>query len=328
MQSMLKVGRAIFLGLLLLLLAVGESLAQPAEPFRIRNLNPLVAIFGLPAWETVNSGTAFGATVEVGNHYRLSRRGNDVLVLDGETLRTTLAFTHGFAERWAVGAELPHYQLSGGVLDDLIDGWHSAFGMPDGGRNNRPEDELLFLIGDQAGVFFELDRRQRGFGDVQLKLARAIGPDQGFVVQGTVKVPTGDEGMLAGSGSADWSLTLLRSRELRLGNRPAGFFWGAGLLRAGEPEPIDFAAETLVYTGVVGGSWEIRPRFGVKAQLDFHSPFFNTPLEELGENAIQATVGGWFRANERSVIEFALVEDLEVSTAPDVVLHVAARWLW
>ena len=94
----------------------------------------------------------------------------------------------------------------------------------------------------------------------------------------------------------------------------------------GEAERIEFEAESAVYTASWAGDGRSGARAGLKAQLDFHSPFFNTPLEEIGEKAIQATFGGWIRPNERAHFEFAIVEDLEVSTAPDVVLHIAAHW--
>ena len=51
---------------------------------------------------------------------------------------------------------------------------------------------------------------QSGIGDAQVKFARLIGRDQGFVVQASVKLPTGDEDALFGSGSGDWALTLLQ----------------------------------------------------------------------------------------------------------------------
>ena len=79
--------------------------AQLAEPAHVRNLNPLVAVFGLPAWDTVPIGTRFGVTAEVANHYRFSQEANERLMLDGETMRTTLAFTHGFASGWSLGFE-------------------------------------------------------------------------------------------------------------------------------------------------------------------------------------------------------------------------------
>jgi hypothetical protein len=308
--------------------AAHPAAAQLSEPLEIRNLNPLIAIFGLPAWNTVSPGNRFGATVDVANHYRLSQRNGEVLILDGETVRTSLSFAHGFGNGWSVGADMPFFRVGGGVLDDLIDGWHSAFALPDGGRNNRGDGELLFHMSEARGAFFRLENPQSGLGDVQLKLAHTIGANDGFVVQAAVKLPTGDEAMLAGSGSTDWSLTLLRARSLTARRRPAGYYWGIGLLRAGEPDLIRFDADEWVYTAILGGSWKPWRRFGLKAQLDYHTPFFNSTLEEIGEAAIQASFGAWRDRGEHATLEFAIVEDLEVSTAPDVVLQVAARWQW
>lgn len=302
--------------------------AQHAVPLQIRNLNPAVAIFGLPAWDVPFDGTEVAATLEVANHYRFSTRGNDRLILDGETVRTTVAFSHGFANGWSIGAELPYYRIGGGVLDDLIDGWHSAFGLPDGGRNARPEGELLFELADANGAFLAFATPQSGIGDVQLKAARSIGRDGGFVVQGIVKLATGDADVLMGSGSVDVAVTLLRARELAGRRRAASYYWGLGVVHVGDPDRIAFPAEDWAYTAILGGTWQPWPKFGLKAQLDFHSAFYDTPLEELGEDAIQVTFGAWRPAGRRGTLEFALVEDLEVSTAPDVVVQVAAKWRW
>jgi hypothetical protein len=306
----------------------GSVRAQLAEPLHVRNLNPLVAVFGLPAWDTVPIGTRLGITTEVANHYRFSLAENEFLMLDGETVRTTFAATHGFASGWSLGIEVPYYHVGGGVLDDVIDGWHSAFSMPDGGRNARPEGELLYRFGELPSASFELTEPQSGIGDTQLKFARLIGRDQGFVVQASVELPTGEEGMLAGSGATDWALTVLRTRPLLARRRAAGYFWGVGLVRAGDPELIGFESEEWVPTGVVGGSWQVLPEWGLKGQLDVHGAFYESPLEELGETAIQATAGAWRRIGQRGQIDLAVVEDLNVSTAPDVVLQVAVAWLW
>jgi hypothetical protein len=186
----------------------------------------------------------------------------------------------------------------------------------------------LFRLGDRNGEFFVLDQPRSAVGDVQLKLARVIGRDRPLIVQATAKVPTGDANSLTGSGSADWAITLLRSQPLLGRRRPASYFFGVGAVRVGDPERIRFDAETWVYTAVVGGTWQPWPKFGLKAQLDLHSAFFDTPLEELGESAIQATFGAWRSVGRRGTLEFAVVEDLEVSTAPDVVLQATASWRW
>lgn len=316
------------LGLAALSAIPAPAAAQHAEPYRTRNLSPLVSIFGVPVWRTRGEDPSFTVTSELANHYRLSRRGDEVLILDGETWRNGLDVQLPFGERWFVGAEIAHYRVSGGVLDDVVDAWHSAFGMPDGGRDNRPEDALKFQLANADGVFYDLGDSAYGRGDTQLNIGRALGPDGRFVLTGTVKLATGDERMLAGSGSRDWAVTLMRRGETDVAGRPAGGYWGLGAVAAGEPERIEFAHNDVVPIAVVGGGWRVLPRFGVRAQLDLHGAFYETPLEELGQASAQATLGGWFDLGDGARIDFAVNEDLHVSTSPDVVLHAGLHWHW
>jgi hypothetical protein len=304
------------------------AFAQAAEPFHTRNLSPPLTIFGLPTWEAVTDRQVFTARSEIANHYRLQRRGGDVLILDGETLRINLFYSRPLGERWSVSVALPVVQQSGGVLDDVVDAWHSTFNMPDGGRNNRPEDELVFRMAASNQVFFALDDDERGLGDLQLSAARRFGADGRFVARAAVKIPTGEESMLAGSGASDWSITLLRAREGTWRGREAGYFWGAGWLMLGTPEVIAYPAKDYSVVGILGGGVQILPQFGFKVQIDVYSAMYDTQLEELGQTAVQATIGGWWEMSERSRLEFGVDEDLHVSTAPDVVLHLTARWSW
>ena len=97
---------------------------------------------------------------------------------------------------------------------------------------------------------------------------------------------------------------------------------------AGKPEGIAFAANRRVYTGILGGSWQALPKFSLKAQLDVHGPFFDTPLEEFGEVASLFTFAASRPVGRRSTLDFAIVEDVRVSTAPDVEFQLAAKWRW
>jgi len=265
-------------------------------------------------------------TTELANHYRLSARGPDRLILDGETLRTSLFVSRRLNERWSLSIEVPHYRLSGGVLDDVIDGWHSTFGLPDGGRNNRPEGLVEFEMSHNGDVFYALGEGATGFGDVQLGVALSIG--EFGVVGMTVKLPTGDDSMFAGSGSTDWALDFLRPRAVQLRNRAAGYFWGFGIIKVGEGPAVDYGQRDSGYFGVLGGTLGVTPRVGVRVQLDAHSAFYRSQLEEIGERGFQGSIGGWWKFGERGVLDFAFNEDLEVSTSPDIVLHLSARWQW
>ena len=99
-------------------------------------------------------------------------------------------------------------------------------------------------------------------------------------------------------------------------------------MHVGDPEVIEFRSESWVYTAILGGSWQRWPRFGLKAQLDVHAPFYESTLEEIGDTAVEATFGAWMQRRKDAQLEFALVEDLRVRTAPDVVLKIAAHWSW
>lgn len=306
----------------------GGAGAQETEPFRTRNLTPFIAVFGLPAWQLATVGHRFGLTSELANDYRLSSVGGDSLILDGETWRTSLQFSGRVNERWSYAVEVPYYEHSGGFLDNAIDAWHSTFHLPDGGRNARPNDVLLFRLADAGGVFYNLDERRQGLGDIQLSAARRVGNEGRYVLRATWKLPTGEIDELSGSGSSDVALTLLRPQRALFRARPAGYFWGVGGLGVGGAHRIRYPQRDLVLLGVLGGSFKPWPRTGLKVQLDVHTAFYDTPLPELGSTSTQIAFGGWRELGRRGVLEFAVDEDIAVSTAPDVAFHMGVHWVW
>ncbi|MFO7286652.1 MAG: DUF3187 family protein [Gammaproteobacteria bacterium] len=308
--------------------AAVPSQAEQTSPFRTRNLSPLVSIFGIPAWEAPSADERLraGVTMELANHYRLSQRGDEILALDGETWRTGLWFRLAVAERWTVAAELPFVRQSGGVLDDVIDAWHSAFNLPDGGRNRRAEGELTFLLAEGGAPFYSLRQSTGGLGDLLVSVGRALGPSGGTRLNATVKLPTGDESVLGGSGSTDIAFTLLYAADTSVGRLPAGYFVGIGGMWLGEPDYIRYDARRTSVLGIVGGSLKAWPRTGLKAQIELHGALYDSPLRELGEPGVQLTLGGWREIGRRAIVEFGVNEDLAVSTSPDVVLHVNLSW--
>ena len=112
----------------------------------------------------------------------------------------------------------------------------------------------------------------------------------------------------------DW-----RSREI-------GYYWGLGVIRLGDPEFLAARSEDWAVLGLLGGSWQPFEKIGLKAQLDFHSHFYDSDLNELGKDSIQASIGGWWAIDDRRTLSFAVNEDLVVRTAPDVSLHLDFSW--
>jgi hypothetical protein len=319
-----------FLVLVIGMLITGNTYAQQADPFRSRNLSPLVSVFGLPAWES-DLGvkhTEFSVVSEIGNHYQLGGKGKEELVLDGETWRTSLFYRSRLGEEWIVGVELPFYQHSGGFMDDVVDSWHSFFRLPDGNRNLRMEDQLRYLYKDNGITGYFLERRSTGMGDVQFSLSRQLGGTSGVLLKGTLKLPTGDADFLTGSGGTDFSLSAFRQNQAIFVGVPAGLYWGAGLMSINDSALFTDRHKDWVAFGTLGAGWSVRPKFGLKLQFDLHSKFYGSELDEMGKASIQVSMGGWWSLDESRRLNIAIGEDLVVSTAPDISIHVDFSWIF
>jgi hypothetical protein len=77
--------------------------------------------------------------------------------------------------------------------------------------------------------------------------------------------------------------------------------------------------------GVLGGALALGRRFGLKGQIDISSALYDSALEEIGQAPAQLTLGGWLDFRESMSFEFAVSEDLHVSTSPDVVIVLGLR---
>ena len=333
MQPFHRTVRRVLLSALTGAVLCGSSLSAAAdpltEPFRTRNLSPPMAIFGVPSWDMgldSEMPSRLALSWEMASYFRFVNAGPEQLIVDGETWRASLIYQRAVAGNWTIGAELPMVRQSGGVLDDVIDAWHNAFNLPDGRRNSRPEDELQMFYTDGSGPFYFLSQPDNGLGDLQLSAARSFGIRDEWLVKLTLKLPTGDDSLLAGSGAADLGVTFLRSGAGAWRSHPVGWFLGGSLLRIGQPESFPAQARDWVGIGMAGLSWQPFSRVGFKAQLDLHTAFYDSRLEELGDAAMQATLGGWWNVDERRTLTVAVIEDLIVRAAPDVVLRVNFSW--
>src|SRR4051812_13459628 len=71
---------------------------------------------------------------------------NSTVVIDAELWRTGITARTGLSPRTDLEVELPIVYASGGFADDLIEGWHSLLGLPDGGRDTRPNNEFAVHV--------------------------------------------------------------------------------------------------------------------------------------------------------------------------------------
>jgi hypothetical protein len=197
------------------LLAISHpSAAAEITPFNTFNQSPIVQIYGLPAPgraklldEGENEASLF---LDLANNSTQHRNSRESIVLDGETLRSTLAFSHGFTDSFEAGIELPIVSQSGGFMDGFIEGWHDFFHLPQGARPVQHRNQLQYRYQKDGTTRLDFSDRNTNIGDLRLTGATQLYReyDSAVALRALLKLPTGESSRLTGSGSTDVALWL------------------------------------------------------------------------------------------------------------------------
>jgi len=304
-------------------------------PFRTSNQSPLTRVFGLPSLgdaAVLDRGTKdLTLSLDWANFYADDSSARERLVLDGETYRLNLTGRWGVAGRLELGVEVPYYFQNGGILDNFIDGYHSIFGFPRGGRDQVPTGRLLLSYQRDGRERLRVDRNGSGIGDVRLtagrQLCRGAGDEPGAVaLRASLKLPTGESADLFGSGGTDFAAWLSANYGGRTGYGDWGVFGGAGFLGLSDGDFVPEQQRNAVLFGTLGAGWTPLRRLTLRVQFEGHTPFYrDSDLVEFDSASVQVVTGGTLSFTDRTALDIGVSEDLAVKTAPDVVFHFALR---
>ena len=321
--------RALCFGCAVLMLAPLATRAGE-DPLYAKNLSPLVGLLGLPsqrAADTVAGGAnTFALHSSIASHYVADGEGLENLNFDGETVRLALEWRYGLADDWELMLEVPWLDHSGGQLDSLIDNWHDFWGMSDGGRSQVPRDILEYRYSTpEAGFLLEDDAS--GLGDISLSLNHVFYRDDNSAASLALgyKFATGDEDDFLGSGSDDW-FTAARFSGDHLADLPLTWHGQIGYLRAGDADVLAARQEQNLWFLGVGVDWQVAQRWSLLAQLDAHAAPVDSAIAALGDDAVWLTVGARWRFARQWALDFSVIEDVRVETAPDVTFQASLRY--
>jgi len=323
--------------LLLLLLLCGPSalcFGFELQPLATRNLSPATLGFGLPALGAAQVLEPHAAQLQmtfdlVSNSVERTMA-DESLLFDGETYRLAISGDYAVGTDLELGIELPLVSHEGGFLDSFIEGWHDTFGLPQGIRNQRPRNQLDYSYSRQGGEGFDLQSHQAGLGDLSLRGAWQYWRDpaglRALALRASLKLPTGSAEKLTGSGSTDLAIWLSGEQRLGSGAGQIYIYGGGGGLFSSNGQLLSDQRRNLVGFMSLGCGWQPWQTLGLQLQFDGHSPFYSqSKLRELNEFAGQLAIGGSLLLAEQTVLELAVVEDVVVGTAPDVVFHFGLR---
>ena len=302
--------------------------------FSTSDQNPFIQIYSIPSPAAQpppaprHWSWRFGFDL-TSNAITEARPPGQMVVMDGETYRTSIALDYGLSERLAVGIAVPLVAHSGGFMDGFVQDWHDLFGLSNGRREEFEDNSLDYSYAENGVELFALRDRDRGLGDVRLTadwdLQGAPDATRNLVLRSGLKLPTGSSKALRGSGSTDLSLQLLSNDRQTLAGWGMTLSWMIGGLWLGEGDVLEPLREDLVAIGSIGISRPVWRSLSARLQLDGHSAFYDSALRPLGASSIQLTFGGSVALARAQRIDFAMVQNLFTDTTPDLGIHLAWR---
>lgn len=305
------------------------SAPAAADPFPARDLNPLLAGFGLPAALPARlSGETWtlAADLNWASVSLVQRAGSEQLIVDAETREARVTIGRAWSSGFAAQLQIPYRYTGGGVLDSAIDSWHDFFGLPAGTRAFSPRDRVRIAYASGNSVAFDVQSSQAGLADISLDFGRSLVSSSSTAAAAwlSVKLPSGDADRFTGSGATDVSLAI--AAEHRLG-ADWSVFGQAGVAWLGEGERLADRQRDFAWSALAGVGWRAWRGLELKAQLDAHSAVFDEAgLDFLGE-AFVLTVGGDYRFASGWQFDLAVSEDIAVGSASDVVFVVGVKRL-
>ena len=318
---------------LLLILGTGPVPGAEDQHFAVRNHNPFLQVFGLPKFQsgllTEQGESTTGTSFDIANHSDDGVNGNESVVIDGESYYLNVSWRYGWSENIEVGVDLPVTSHSKGFLDNPVEQWHDLFGLSNANRNG-PANQLRFLYRQPGISNLLFDSSETGLGDIRLSAAYSLVTNSsgGLALRTSLKLPTGNEDRLLGSGATDLSLGLYHTNNQLFSRENLAASAFGGILVLGDSDVLSQLQKDTVGFAGVSTTWQFNERFAINSQLYGQSAYFDSDLDELGGNSIQFAVGGTYRpTGSRLAYSFGIVEDLFSDATTDVAFHFGIRLL-
>lgn len=161
---------------------------------------------------------------------------------DTEVQRLTLEPAFGIGANWEVSARIALEWRNGGFMDPVLSFWHRLFGIPaDGedvplGRDHYGDFHSILFLREPSGKVLVDSGNAFGLSDVSVSVKHAFGTSAGawnWAVRLLAKIPTGNPGLLLGSGHPDFGISL--DARVNLGKQVALIANGGYVFAGGAP---------------------------------------------------------------------------------------------
>jgi hypothetical protein len=251
------------------------------------------------------------------------------VLVDGELWHGSARLRWGLGPRTDVELELQLLRAGGGFLDGFVEGFHDLFGLANGGREDREDDQLEVEIVADGETVYELEGNAIELGDLPLVLTHELWRDadaSSFVAaRFGIELPTGSESRGYGNGGIDFGAGLLAERSF--GNWTA--FGAADVVLPAERdsfEGTDFEVDERI-DAAFGLEWRWDDFTSLLAGLRYLSPLSDDiEIEELDAPLLDLGAGAAWDVPERSRLPVSFHVYLWAGSGPDFTVRVGWSW--
>ena len=307
-------------------LGLGLSIFAPAyawDALPAQNDATLARSFALPALGQSQifapDEQTFQINVDEITEYYADSNANESIVLDGETTKVLLAYRKGLSDNFELTVDVPLLVVGGGFMDHFIQEWHKAFGLPNGGRDNAPNNRRLYQYTHNGVTVLNESGNARGVGDVQIGTGWQL--NNALALRSMVKLPTGDKDKLTGGNLgaaawADWALPFAQ------GSAFDGFASGGVSLNR-RSDVLSDQQEIAVAFGGAGLGYHLTQNLEVLGQFYAHTRLYkDSELDGLKRPGLQLTLGGSYRLAPDYKVNLYFQEDPITASSPDFSIHI------
>lgn len=296
--------------------------------FNVGDMTPLAISYGAPRSTSpahLASGQwqwQLGLNVANSLHIEQQAKYGEILEVDSETSRYDLRLEYGLNDDWDIRLELPFVDLGAGSLDGFIDDFHQALGFPEGARPSRPEDQLNIRYQRGGQTLINTRQSDSGLGDASIAFVRSLETDYEDSLSYGVKLKL-PSGSALSTDTHDLALWATAANQL---SSRFNHFMSLGAIAVEKDKGLLPSLRRSSYGFVrYGLNFRLSQLVELKVQLDAQSSLYKDTETRLLGHSSSAALGGTLHMHNNWDLDIAVIEDIDVETTSDVVLHLNLR---
>ncbi len=292
-------------------------------PLQVKNQFPIFLHANQPYLEKASMENSFSASLSHSSTYTVQNSSSWIINMDMEITELNFRYKRIIKDVVEFDMDIPLLAFSDGFMDGFLDEYHSTFGLPDYGRNNRPKNDFLYEI-RRDGALVIKGKTGIGLGDIRLAVKKPLIVSDGFSlsINGDVELPTGSAKKGYGNGNLDAGISVLLDKGI---SESVMTYWNFGAVFPGDVkgyQKIDL--ENFIHGGVAVEA-AVKKNFSLLCQLQGQSRIYpKTDLIAVDRAAYLLIFGGRYYSGKHS-FELSLAEDINTSGAPDFIINLSYK---